>query len=126
MAHPNSLANLKKTAGPGRPKGSRNKFSEKFIEDFYADWQEFGVEAIAIVRDTATNDYLKIAAGLLSKEVNVNVSKYDGLSDGELVRIAEDMARGLGPEWTARLGGGSGGDQETGGPEQAGKIPPLH
>ena len=30
----------------GRPKGSRNKLSEEFLADMFADWQEHGPDAI--------------------------------------------------------------------------------
>ena len=36
----------------GRPKGSRNKLSEEFIAEVYADWCEHGAGAIQTVRET--------------------------------------------------------------------------
>ncbi len=36
--------------GTGRPKGSRNKLGEAFIDDLYQDWQANGAETIACVR----------------------------------------------------------------------------
>jgi hypothetical protein len=36
-----------KSGNPGRPKGSRNKLGEAFLDALHADWQEHGTEAIA-------------------------------------------------------------------------------
>jgi hypothetical protein len=57
--HPNTLANLKRNAGPGRPKGSRNKFSQEAIarfvdqyrNDLAADWDKHGEQFIAKCRE---------------------------------------------------------------------------
>jgi hypothetical protein len=57
--HPNSLANLKRTAGPGRTPGSRNKFSAEAVQrfvaqyrnDLAADWDKHGEAFIAKCRD---------------------------------------------------------------------------
>ena len=35
----------------GRPKGSRNKLSEEFVAEVYADWCEHGAAAIETVRE---------------------------------------------------------------------------
>ena len=54
--------------GPGRPKGSKNKFQEQFWRDLQAAWESSGSDAITrvIADDPAT--FLKVAAGLLPKE----------------------------------------------------------
>jgi hypothetical protein len=55
----------------GRPKGSRNKFSEEFINDFYADWLAGGADAIRRTREERPSDYLKVAVAILPKQVKV-------------------------------------------------------
>jgi hypothetical protein len=55
----------------GRPKGSRNKFSEQFIGDFYADWLVGGADAIRRTREDRPSDYLKVAVSILPKQVRV-------------------------------------------------------
>jgi hypothetical protein len=41
------------TANPaGRPKGSRNKLGEAFVNDLYNDYLQHGPEVIAAVRET--------------------------------------------------------------------------
>lgn len=56
----------------GRPKGSRVKFAETFLKDFIADWEENGADAIADVREDDPSTYLRVAASLLPKELNLN------------------------------------------------------
>lgn len=53
----------------GRPKGSRNKLGEAFIEAIYKDFQEHGVAAIVKVRDQKPDQYLKVVASILPKEI---------------------------------------------------------
>ena len=56
----------------GRPKGSRGKFSDEFINDFYADWIAHGSEAIQQTREKHPSDYLRIAASLLPKHLKLD------------------------------------------------------
>ncbi len=51
----------------GRPKGSRNKLGQAFVEDFYADWQDHGAAAIRTMREEKPAEYVKVAASLLQK-----------------------------------------------------------
>jgi hypothetical protein len=82
---------------PGRPKGARNKLGEKFVEDLLADWEEHGVAAIAEVRAEKPDQYLKVVASVIPKELNVTVQDYDDLSDDELAaRFAAAAARLVG------------------------------
>jgi hypothetical protein len=82
----------------GRPKGSRNKLSEDFVADILADWTEHGAAVIGKVRQEKPTEYLKVVAGVITKDVNVTVRDYDELSDAEL---AEQFAAAA-----ARLAGG--------------------
>jgi hypothetical protein len=68
---PKQLTPCKPGNPAGRPKGSRNKLGEKFIEDFYSDWLEHGMEAIAATRKQRPHKYLKAAIAILPKEVRV-------------------------------------------------------
>ncbi len=71
-------------SGGGRPKGSRNQLGEAFVADLYADWQANGAETIARVREERPQDYLKVVASILPKNVNLNVSPYEQMTDAEL------------------------------------------
>lgn len=83
--------------GPGRPKGSRNKLTEHFVADVYADWQEHGAQAIADVREKSPTDYLKVVAGVITKDVAITVRDYDDLTDDELAEQFAAAAARLSP-----------------------------
>lgn len=68
----------------GRPKGSRNKLGEDFLTALQADFSAHGVKAIETVREERPHEYLKVIAGILPKELNVNTSRVEELSDDEL------------------------------------------
>jgi hypothetical protein len=65
----------------GRKKGSRNKLGEAFIQRSLKDFERHGAEAIERVRIDKTEAYLKVIASLLPKDLNLNVSKYEHLTD---------------------------------------------
>ena len=73
----------------GRPKGSRNQLGEDFISALQADFKQHGTEVIAEVRETKPSDYLKVVASILPKEINVNKTALQELSDDELAGILE-------------------------------------
>jgi len=49
----------------------RNKFSEEFVTDFMADWQEHGTSVLAQVRMNDPATYLRVAAVLVPKEMRL-------------------------------------------------------
>jgi hypothetical protein len=69
----------------GRPKGSRNKLGEAFVEALQADFNQHGTAAIVKVREEKPDAYLKVIASILPKDVNLNVTALDGLSDDDLL-----------------------------------------
>lgn len=71
--------------GGGRPKGSRAKLGEAFLDDMYADWQENGIAVIEAVRTDKPDVYLKVVASILPKDVNLNVNTMDELTDEQLI-----------------------------------------
>lgn len=81
--------------GPGRPKGSRNKFAESFIDDFYADWLEHGAAVIAAVRAEKPDVYFKGAVAILPKQMDVRVSEFAELKDDALDAKMAEMQREL-------------------------------
>lgn len=56
----------------GRPKGSRNKLGEAFLKDFLKEWEEGGIEALKRVRTYDPATFIKVAASILPKEININ------------------------------------------------------
>lgn len=80
----------------GRPKGSRNALGEAFLEAMHEDFQAHGVEAIIKVREEKPDQYLKVIASILPKDLNVNINNMDTLSDDELrsrIRQLESVIR---------------------------------
>lgn len=80
----------------GRPKGSRNKLGEAFLEALHEDFTKHGVAAIETVRSEKPDQYLKVIASILPKELNVNVNDTDAMTDDELierVRRLDDTIR---------------------------------
>ena len=55
----------------GRPKGSRSKFAEVFLKDFLADWEANGPDVIQNCRLEDPATYLRVAASILPKELNI-------------------------------------------------------
>jgi hypothetical protein len=70
--------------GSGRPKGSRNQLGEAFIAELYEHWQIHGIAAIKKVCDKHPVEYLKVIASILPKDVNINVSPFEHMTDAEL------------------------------------------
>lgn len=95
--HPNARATAIKPGEvrnpKGRPKGTRNKFGEQFMQDFLADWEEHGKDALVRVRSTDPSTYLRVAASLLPKELNIKEGKasldrmMENLDDAELDKL---------------------------------------
>jgi hypothetical protein len=76
----------------GRPKGSRNKISEKLLEALAIDFDAHGKDVIEKVRADRPADYLKIVASLVPKQMEIedlrSSRKAEDLSDDELAAIA--------------------------------------
>src|SRR5208283_5305736 len=53
----------------GRPKGSRNRVGEAFLEALAADFDAHGAEAIAECRLTNPAVYIRVVASLMPKEL---------------------------------------------------------
>jgi hypothetical protein len=81
----------------GRPKGARNKLGEQFLEDLYADWQANGVETLQRVRDEKPDQYLKVVASILPKDLNVNINQMDDLTDEQLVQRIRSLDAAIRP-----------------------------
>lgn len=71
----------------GRPKGSRNKLGEAFIEAMHDDFQQHGKSVIETVRAEKPDQYLKVIASILPKELHVKDASLEDMSDNELVEL---------------------------------------
>jgi Family of unknown function (DUF5681) len=69
----------------GRPRGSRNRLGEAFVDDLCADWKENGPQVIVAVRKNDPSTYLRVVASIIPKELSVTKATLDDVSDEELL-----------------------------------------
>ncbi len=98
--------------GGGRPKGSRNKLGEEFLQDMLHAWQTQGQEVIARVIEERPQDFMKVVASLLPRDVNLNVNSMEEVTDDELLRRIRDLDATIRPFLDAQ--GAAGTRQGTG------------
>ena len=75
------------SGGPGRPKGARNKFSEAYVEAFLNDFDKHGVQVIKKVRVDKPEVWLKLAAMLVPKDLDL---KHSGDVNVSVVNYADN------------------------------------
>ena len=82
----------------GRPKGARNRLGTQFLEALQADFNQFGPQAIAQVREKKPEVYMRVVADLLPKEANINVEAGEAfvelwrkISDGRRDELADRL-----------------------------------
>jgi len=88
----------------GRPKGSRNKLGEAFLDDLYSDWKENGAQALKDCRIQNPAAYVKTVASLLPKQVEVNTNGIASMSDDELSDLIDAIRSADGAAVSARGG----------------------
>lgn len=81
---------------PGRPKGSRNKLGEAFVQALHDDFQQHGVKTIETVRTERPHEYLKVVASLLPKQVEIKEDAFGDLTDDQLAAIIAAVGATLG------------------------------
>jgi hypothetical protein len=82
----------------GRPKGSRNKFSEMFVQDFIEFWSENGATAFQKALNDDPCGLVKVAASIIPKDFNLNLTNeadLDKLLDKFSIDQLRDLAAGL-------------------------------
>lgn len=92
----------------GRPVGTRQRLGEAFLDDMLASWQVSGKDAIARVLESRPQDYLKVIAAILPKEIKLDTSDLGELSDADLARIIESLRPAVRPEIAAAGAGKAG------------------
>lgn len=93
----------------GRPKGSRNKLGEDFIHALQQDFAVHGKAAIATVREKKPDQYLKVIASILPKDINLNVNDLGDMSDDDLIRRIRTLDATIRPFLAAQGEDGIGG-----------------
>ena len=98
----------------GRARGVKNRLSHAFLTALAEDFEQHGIEAIKICRVERPNEYLRVIAHLMPKELEVTVGPLQEISDVELEKLIEH-AKGRLIDITPTAGGRA--DSETdGGP----------
>src|SRR5215510_13753645 len=86
-----------KPGNPGRPKGSRNKLGEDFLQALAEDFARHGAEVIERVRIEKPEAYIKVVASLLPKDLNLNVNNLDHLTDAQLLARLRSLTEQVAP-----------------------------
>jgi hypothetical protein len=73
----------------GRSRGVKNRLSHAFLTALAEDFEQHGVEAIKICRVERPNEYLRVIAHLMPKELEVTVGPLQKVSDVELEKLIE-------------------------------------
>jgi hypothetical protein len=81
----------------GRPKGARNKVSEKLLEALALDFETHGKEVIETVRAEKPHEYLKIVASLVPKQMEIENSAQPFAVIPAQMDSAVEWARVYGP-----------------------------
>ena len=74
----------------GRPKGARNLIADQFIADLHTEWQAHGADTLSKARKADPVAFIKIVAGLLPKDINLNVSAAERF--GQIIEHIEQQA----------------------------------
>ena len=83
--------------GPGRPSGARNKLGEQFLKALQEDFETHGVQAIQTVREDKPDQYLKVIASLMPRDVNLNINEAERLTDEQIITRLRKLNEILGP-----------------------------
>ncbi len=72
---------------PGRPKGARSRLQGSFFEDLLTVYAEGGIEALRIAMKEKPVEFVRVIAGLMPKELDIQQGPFDGLTDEQLAAI---------------------------------------
>jgi hypothetical protein len=96
----------------GRPKGSRNKLTTEFFDDFYAAWQQHGATALKEVAENSPRDFVRAAAMLMPREFELK-SPLNELTDAELGDLITAVQSLIAAGAVAPAAGGAGAASES-------------
>ena len=95
--------------GGGRPKGARNKLGEAFLDALHEDFNEHGQAAIVQVRIEKPDQYLKVIASILPRDLNVNINPNDEMTDEQLIERIRSLDAAIRPFLDLEGAGGTAG-----------------
>lgn len=89
----------------GRPKGARNKLGEAFLEALQKDFAQHGEQAVVKVREEKPDQYLKVIASLMPKEMIFRTEdETDGMTDEQLVERIRRLQAAIAPFLDSGIG----------------------
>jgi hypothetical protein len=97
LVTPSSSA-ISKRQPEGAPKGARDRLGTQFLEALETDFNQFGIQAIALVRERKPETYMRVVADLLPKEANINVEAGEAF-----VNLWRNISEGFGDELANHL-----------------------
>ncbi len=106
----------------GRPKGSRNKLAEQFLQDALAEWENHGAVALSDMREKNPGDFVKMIASLVPKEMTLNLTNENEMTDDEL----RDRIRALADQLAPFIGGTGSPDEGVAAQAGKGQPPRIH
>jgi len=107
----------------GRPKGSRNKLGEAFLQALHESFLEQGPAAIQRVIEEKPDQYLKVIASVVPKEFTLNLGDdYSEMSDDELVERMHRLQAAIAPFLAGGTGDAEGGDGTEAGTQQPAQL----
>ena len=80
----------------GRPRSSKHLLSEDFLRALHAHFVRHGIKAIARCAQKRPDAYLKVIAGILPRDLNVNVSvvqRIAAMSPEEIAALRSQVAQ---------------------------------
>lgn len=73
----------------GRARGVKNRLSYAFMTALVEDFEQHGADAIKICRVERPNEYLRVIAHLMPKELDITTSHIQEISDDDLTGYIE-------------------------------------
>ena len=75
----------------GRTRGVKNRLSHAFLQALAEDFEAHGAEAIRICRVEKPNEYLRVIAHLMPRELEISHNPIEVISDDELIAYIEHI-----------------------------------
>ena len=75
----------------GRTRGVKNRLSHAFLQALAEDFEAHGAEAIKICRVEKPNEYLRVIAHLMPRELEISHNPIEVISDDELIAYIEHI-----------------------------------
>ena len=75
----------------GRTRGVKNRLSHAFLQALADDFVAHGAEAIRICRVEKPNEYLRVIAHLMPRELEISHNPIEAISDDQLVTYIEHI-----------------------------------